>query len=106
MPSKQELDNAFVMLEQAAVAGARCPQSIPHGPLRYGLTSILARAGRIRVEIYMHNWRVVTIMEGPHKGKHTALSPNKNAKRPYKVLDKDDAPARCQQPWSPVKKHE
>lgn len=99
-----QLDSAFAMLETAASLGERCPQSPPFGPIQSTACGALARAGRIRVEIFMHNWRVVTILEGPHKGKHTARCPYPNAKRPYKVIDKDSAPTpgQRQQPWSPT----
>lgn len=104
MLSVNQLNGAFALLESAAATGERCPQSRPHGPLNPAACGQLARAGRIRVEIFMHNWRVVTIMEGLHKGKHTALHPT--ARRPYKVIEKDSAPlpVQRQQPWSPMRK--
>jgi hypothetical protein len=48
----------------------------------------LARAGRIRIEVYAHNWRVVEILSGPNKGKRTAPCPNKT-NGPYLVIEKE-----------------
>jgi hypothetical protein len=106
MISEAQLASAFAILESVAAEGKRCPQNHPDGPIKTATYSTLARAGRIRVEIYAHNWRVVTIMEGPHKGKSTARSPHRGSSKPYKVIDKDDAPwpSQRQQPWSPVRK--
>lgn len=87
--SANQLDKAFALLEATAIAGERCPQTAPFGPLPGPATGELARAGRIRVEIFAHNWRVVTIMEGLHRGKHTALSPYRGSKLPYKTIGKE-----------------
>lgn len=89
MKSNEILDRDFKLIEAAAAKGERCPQSQPHGPLQYASSGTLARAGRIRVEIFAHNWRVATIMEGPHKGKQTLRSPYKGTQRPYRVIYKD-----------------
>ena len=35
------------------------------------ITSGLARGGKIRIDVYPHNWRVVTILMGPYAGKET-----------------------------------
>lgn len=86
-------DRVFKLLENCAVNGERCPQKEPHGILSTVeniAIADLARAGRIRVEIFAHNWRVVTICEGPHRGKKTAPSPYKGGGIPYKVIEKDD----------------
>jgi hypothetical protein len=66
------LDRNFALLEAAAVAGERCPQTSPHGPIDPGAISELFKAGRIRSEVYVTNYRVVTILVGPHAGKSTA----------------------------------
>jgi hypothetical protein len=50
-----------------------------------------ARSGKIRIDVYPHNWRVVTIMTGPQAGKSTAPAPNKNW-RPYLTIQKDSPP--------------
>lgn len=89
-PTKIEAARAFVlaMLRDAAAAGLRCPANheIRAAAYAHGLTfpiecypSELAYAGRIRVEVYARNWRVVEIdglrtMEPPRGGE------------PYKVI--------------------
>lgn len=78
---------AFAMLERAAASGARCPKAGTDG-LTSQLTGDLARAGRIRIDVYPHNWRVVTIMTGPNAGKSTEPAPNKKW-RPYLTIQKD-----------------
>lgn len=73
------LDGAFAILECAAIANERCPVSSgpDAGPLKSYHISALAKAGRIFVEISSKNWRRITILTGPHKGKSTAPSPHK-----------------------------
>ena len=89
-PKQALLDKTFARLEEAAVNGERCPMSYPMGSLNRQATGALARQGRIRIEIFMHNWRVVTIMDGPHKGKQTMPPPNLGGSgRPYKIIYKD-----------------
>ena len=66
------LDRNFKLLEDAAVAGERCPQTHPHGPIDVNAITELVAAKRIRSEVYRSNYRVVTILAGPHKGKTTA----------------------------------
>lgn len=84
------LAEAFAMLERAAIAGARCPVSRSNG-LTSQLTSDLARSGQIRIDVYPHNFRVVTIMTGPNTGKSTAPPPNKKW-RPYLTIERDSPP--------------
>lgn len=90
-PIKQEiLDRTFFIVEAAADKGERCPQSPPMGMLNSAALGALAREGRLRIEIFMHNYRVVTIMDGPHKGKQTLPPPaGKGSGRPYKIIYKD-----------------
>lgn len=83
------LNEQFEILERAAAAGERCPQSGNFGPLKSHVTTALARAGKIRIEIYAHNWRVVTILEGRHRGKRTAETPYKGTRRPYMTIGTD-----------------
>lgn len=78
----------FALLEAAAASGARCPQAFELGQGGAGQVSILAHSGKIKVEVFAKNWRVVTILEGSHKGKKTAPPPFKNH-GPYLVLDSD-----------------
>lgn len=72
---------------ERAVAGDRCPTQ--NELLRAGYTGTatpvaLARAQRIRIEVYGRNWRVVEIREGEHKGKRTQEPPGGG--KPYKVI--------------------
>jgi hypothetical protein len=75
----------YVLIETAAIKGERCPKQRPFGPLSYGSTIALARSGRIRIELYAHNWRVITLLDGPHRGCSTAPAPN--GWRRYKMID-------------------
>jgi hypothetical protein len=72
-----DVSEAFAQLEKAAVSGERCPITGTNG-LTSNLTGALARAGQIRIDVYPHNWRVVTIMCGPHAGNATAPPKNKD----------------------------
>ena len=86
-------DEAFAKLEATALVGGRCPLAGTDG-LTSQLTAALARAGRIRIDVYPHNWRVITITEGPNAGKATAPPPNP-AWRPYLTIEKG-SPAKPQ----------
>jgi hypothetical protein len=87
----QSADEVFALLQAAAIAGERCPQSRPHGPIvDPSMTTRLAREGKIKVEIYAHNWRRVTILVGEHAGKATA-GPPKAEWKPYKTFEKVSA---------------
>jgi hypothetical protein len=80
MPRRKaiSLNDAFGLLERAAVNGERCPLSHgPHAsPLKSKHVSALARAGKIFVEISGRNFRRVTILVGPHAGAKTAADPD------------------------------
>lgn len=82
------MNAAFKLLEAKAVAGERCPFSdqIPGGS---PAVSTQAHLGRIRVEIFAQNFRRVTILVGPNKGKHTANPPLRDGHlpNPYLVVD-------------------
>lgn len=69
------MERDFAAIVAAAEAGERCPASRPHGPLHPDAVQALVRAGRVRSEIFGHNWRVVTILVGEHAGKSTAHNP-------------------------------
>ena len=99
-------DKLFEKMVDLAVRGERCPfnEHLPPGGL-----SALARAGRLKIEVFRHNWRIVTILEGQHTGKHTkrdpALEPDA---KPYVVIDarspaprKEIPAAMRQEPWKP-----
>lgn len=84
------LDEAFAVIEQAAITGARCP--VTSGPkatpgLYHRHLMELARLGRIRFDISAHNWRQVFILTGPHTGACTAPNPIKSV-RAYRAIDK------------------
>jgi hypothetical protein len=73
------------LLEIAARDGARCPMNaeLPVGARQ--MLPHLAREGKIKIEVSGHNWRVVTILEGPEKGKKTA--PDPTGSLPYITID-------------------
>ena len=84
-PSASERKEAvYKVLEDAAVAGRRCPMNdqLPHSSYNLGA---LCKDGRIRIEVYQKNWRVVTILKGPHRGAATAAAPK--GEKPYVVID-------------------
>lgn len=91
--SEQEIERAFALIEQAAASGERAPQSQPHGPLRRQAVTALYRAGRLKGAIYSGNFRVLTILQGPHAGKST--KPPSTQSPPYRIIDKrSSAPTR------------
>lgn len=92
-PRQETMDAVYKLVEAAAINGDRAPQMAPFGPLTAGMNAALlymARAGRLRVEIFIHNWRVITLCDGPYKGAHTARSPYKGSGTPHKVIQKGD----------------
>jgi len=116
LTSPENLDRAFEILCACADKGQRCPPASGHAAhsfLKSAHTSALAKQGKIRIEVFAHNWRVITILVGPHKGKHTELSPYAGAKKPYQIIDArgavftgrnipaDRGAQRRRQPWSP-----
>lgn len=80
----KQLEATFAALEKAAAEGRRCPEN---GTFGVGHVPDLARAGRIRIAVYSRNYRVVTILEGPHKGKRTAPFPGRG--KPYKIIERE-----------------
>lgn len=76
-------DEAFMLVEKAAINGERCPLSTGKGSvpgLFYHHFKVLSREGRIRVEISSGNWRQVHILTGPHAGACTAPNPKHDAR--------------------------
>jgi len=73
--SAANIEADYALILAAAIAGERCPISNPHGPIHSGSIIALADQKRIRSDVYSKNWRVVTIMDGEHKGKATAPCP-------------------------------
>lgn len=87
--TRQTLDETFQIIEAAAIKGERCPMGGGHGgPLLAPNVTTLAHNGRIKVEISGLNWRTVTILDGPHRGKATAPNPDKFRRAAYLTIDK------------------
>jgi hypothetical protein len=84
------MEATFAVIERAAVAGVRCPVTGSDG-LTSRLTTALATDGKIKIEVYPHNFRRVTILVGPNAGKTTADPPNPSWK-PYKTIEKGHVP--------------
>lgn len=90
MPHREDLDAVFSLIVAAARKNERCPTSIRKGNTRgipSGATSALVKEGKIRVEVYAHNYRVIEILWGPSAGKRTRAPDNKRWK-PWRVLPK------------------
>lgn len=92
--SRISVDESLAILERCAVAGERCP--ITSGPDAHPLLlsahfGKLAREGRIFVEISGHNWRRVTILTGPNKGKSTAPNPDPLRRRAWQTVGVEGA---------------
>lgn len=89
--SSECLEQTFAAVERAAVAGERCPTNALKGQtngVTHDAIPSLARQGRVRIEVYPHNWRVVEITKGPNTGKRTAEPPNKHW-RPWRIIDQN-----------------
>ena len=83
----------YQRLVAAVLSGARCPPNKNYtGTAQPVLVAYVLRQmlkeGFIRIDIYSHNWRVITFLKGPHKGRHTQLPPNEHW-RPYKRVEAD-----------------
>lgn len=104
--SETNVNLTFERLQDIAIRGERCPfnDALPSGAL-----SVLARSGRIRIEVFRHNWRVVTIMTGPHSGQQTMRDPAMPTfAKPYVVIDSTTSvrrsnipPSNRCTPWKP-----
>ncbi len=99
------LDHLFDLMVHTAIEGQRCPTNdqLPDHSL-----PALARAGKVRIEVFERNWRVVTILVGPHAGKQTSRGSVRPEAKPYIVIDASSAPRRTsipsrhrQKPWRP-----
>lgn len=95
--SATTIERVFNQLVDAAVNGLRCPVTARDGldGLPAGATHVLARDGRIRIEIFPKNYRRVTILEGPHTGKMTKSPPGPPA-NPIRVVDTNGVKERTQ----------
>ncbi len=78
------LETCFREIERCAIAGKRCPMNGTYG-VESSYVGQLCRAGRVRVEISMHNYRTVYLLTGGHAGKFTAPDPGRN--KPWKIID-------------------
>jgi len=81
--TRQEIERAFKIIEEAAAEGERCPQDHPFGPLPKNSISYLVQLGWIRSEVSSRNFRRVVIEAGPHAGKATA--PHPSGVPPWKI---------------------
>jgi hypothetical protein len=88
--SRAAIEAGFALIERAALAGERCPTTLttdnPTGTLLAGIAAILVKEGRIKIEIYGRNWRVVEILKGPNAGKRTKEAPGFPRVWPYRRL--------------------
>lgn len=82
--SPEAIEACFSSIERAAVDGRRCPEN-GTANVNSVLTTALAHAGRVRVEISGYNYRTVHILTGPHAGKST--KPNPTGMRTWKIVD-------------------
>ena len=96
MVTRADIQEGFAAIERAALKDERCPTNIsmenPAGTLRSGITTALVKEGKIRIEVYAQNYRVIEILTGPNAGKRTKAPPNK-AWKPYRVLPGTEAQA-------------
>ena len=97
----------FQRLCDCAIRGERCPTADQLAGLPP--PSELAHAGKIRIEVFARNWRVVTILTGPHAGKSTMRDPaGVRGAKPYRVIDGSSLttrgsipPEQRRAPWKP-----
>lgn len=91
MPHREDLDAVFALIVEAALNNERCPMNYgferSRGTIPQGAVDGLVKEGKIRVEVYAKNYRVIEIMWGRNAGKRTKPPDNKHWK-PYKVLPK------------------
>lgn len=84
---QERIEKCFEAIVHAVISGQRCPENdtlhVNTERCRH-----LALAGRIKVEVFARNYRVVTILDGPHAGKKTAPAPY-NVQKPKFVINKD-----------------
>jgi hypothetical protein len=80
-------DRAYQAILDSAVKRERCPENGERG-LSSGIVRRLANDGLIKVEVFARNYRVVTILTGPHKGKRTKAPPYK-VQHPKLEITKD-----------------
>jgi hypothetical protein len=84
---EDRLNQCFDDIVRAALRGERCPENNTQ-QVNTARCRQLAAAGRIKIEVYARNFRVVTLLTGPHAGKKTAPPPYK-VQKPKLVITKD-----------------
>jgi hypothetical protein len=84
--SEKTLAADFGVIEVAVAMNERCPKSYPDGPLQRGSISELFKRGMIRSAVYAKNYRVITILTGPHAGESTKAHPT--AEKPWLINGK------------------
>lgn len=80
------LARTLAAVTRAAVAGARCPENEKYSDVTSDRLGVLARNGKIRIEISGRNYRQIFILAGPHKGARTA--PNPHGHMIWKIVDR------------------
>jgi hypothetical protein len=83
----QRLELCFTNIVNAALRAERCPENETQN-VNSARCRALASAGRIKIEVFPRNYRVVTILTGRHAGKKTAPPPYRVA-RPNLVISKE-----------------
>lgn len=86
MSKQTAFDDTLAAVVRAAKAGQRCPVNGTFGIDKKALAS-LCRSGVLRSSVYAHNYRVVEILSGEHKGLSTA--PAAAGLTPYLVVGKE-----------------
>lgn len=71
---EERLTQCFESILQAALRGDRCPENDTYN-VASTYCRLLAERGDIKIEVYARNYRVVTILKGPHAGVKTAPPP-------------------------------
>lgn len=81
--SESAINLVYRRVLRAAMLRKRAPFSNSKG-IPYQISSELIRRGKIKVEVYGRNWRVIEITAGRFAGLRTLAPPQ--AGQPYRVL--------------------
>lgn len=84
---QERVEQCFQAILRAALRGERCPEN-GSSNVNTDRCRALAAAGRIKIEVFARNFRVVTILTGRHAGRKTARAPYK-VSQPKLVISKD-----------------
>lgn len=97
---QDKIKQCFDAIVSAATAQPpkRCP--IGSSVFRSDLVHELVRSGDLKVEVYHHNYRRITILTGPHAGKSTADDPH--GRKSWKTFTKDGITVREGVPTKPT----